>query len=119
MTHYMLSRNYELMRELLEQGPLLGWCDNIHDFAPDIARDPVKIWKRGEDDYAVQCRGVTYFEVWSSMPVGPGRKGFRGFTALCEKNNLEFILPNANKQRPKCRFCKGRARLAEVEGKHA
>ncbi len=86
--HYTLSQDYELMRELLEHGPLFGIVD--YDMCRDghILLDPVLVRRRETDDYSASVRGMTYFEAW------PKAGGWEKFTEYCVKYNLKFVLPN-------------------------
>lgn len=85
--HYTLSQDYERMRELLDDGPLLGFVDNTGN------RDPVRIKcdLTNEDgyEYSVGVRGYGYFSDWE------GYGGWDGFVALCRKYHLSYIVPNA------------------------
>ena len=88
--HYALSQDYECMRELLDDGPLLGFID----FDGGTLRDPVRIRKllgssNNSAVFSVGVRGYGYLEVWEHMG------GWYEFVNQCRKHHLSYIVPNA------------------------
>lgn len=85
--HYTLSQDYERMRELLDEGPLLGFVD------ADGMRDPVRIQcDLTHDDgyeYRVGVRGYGYFNAWESYG------GWDEFVNRCRMYHLSYIVPNS------------------------
>ena len=77
------------MRQLLEEGPLLGFVDYDIFRDGEPSRDAVKIQRRKDYSYCAGVRGLSYCDAWQLSG------GWDHFLSQCQKCNLSYIVPNA------------------------